>query len=262
MFKLFAGRGPISSQRSAILGSEDIHRWPEVLASLLSNPVTGDIDMIRQLGESLLANGDVCAAHCCFLCIESTGQERLVQLYGALAGDIPAPESIQRTEIAEYAASLGGGSAAAFTSFLPYKLTYATWLADSNQFQKALDYCDVIGRTLRDLPSATVRKCCSPSFLRRVMDLEERCRVRHGAPRPSSSELWRSLIPALYASLLVECGPSDVPSTAGNSTTAGVTTYSASHAAVAATTTTFIPTQVIYGFDLLGFMWFMFSASC
>jgi hypothetical protein len=187
LYKLFAARGQTSA---SLLGAEEIARWPEVLATLLSNPASGYIDMVRQLGDSVLANGDVCAAHACYLCIEDAVGERLVQLYGAHAGAIPTAESIQRTEVAEYAQSLAGSSAM-LMSFLPYKLVYATWLADCSIFDKALDYCDVIGRALKEASPSTLRNATNVGFLRRLVDLVERLKARHSVPRPQSSDLWR-----------------------------------------------------------------------
>lgn len=187
LYKLFAGRGPAAT---SILSEEEISHWPEVLATLLSNPTSGDTDMMRQLGDSLLAAGDVCAAHSCYLSIEVSQGPRTVLLYGARGGSDATPESIQRTEIAEYAASLSG-VASDFATFLPFKLAYATWLADCKMFNKTLDYCDIIARSIQALSPTVQRSTCTPALLRRLIDLEERARSRYNTPRPSTSNLWK-----------------------------------------------------------------------
>ncbi|XP_078472081.1 protein transport protein Sec16A-like isoform X3 [Lampetra planeri] len=140
--------------------------WRPHLAMILSN-ITSNPDLDRRtittMGDTLASKGLVDAAHFCYLMAQvsfdmyNKRSAKLVLLganHSLPLAEFMSNESIQRTEVYEYAQSLGSnGTSATLSNFQPFKLLYASRLAENGLVAQAMQYCEVIGNTVLEHPS-------------------------------------------------------------------------------------------------------------
>ena len=184
--------------QTPVFDSQTLQSWQRSLAAVLCNPSKGDVAYIRHLGDSLLAAGDVYAAHACFLCANEAPRSAVdphcrIALLGAnhrSAGHDRLPLAIQLTEVLEYAKRLGGS-----TDVVPHfhytKLMYAAWLAEVGELKHALAYCDTLARDLRDASPAQLAQY-SLQYVVSLLALGERLRARDmlAALQSNISDFW------------------------------------------------------------------------
>jgi hypothetical protein len=136
-----------------------LSNWRQNLAILASNRSPGDAELLTKLGERLLVEArQVEAAHACFMLVGlapgplGPAREGLLALLG---GDHQAqPQlyanvlSLQRTEAYEWARALTPEAAGQgpLHGLLPYRLLYASMLAEAGMVSEALQYCEAVGK--------------------------------------------------------------------------------------------------------------------
>ncbi|BFI25268.1 COPII coat assembly protein SEC16 [Marchantia polymorpha subsp. ruderalis] len=157
-----------------------LEEWQENLSIMAANRTNGDDRVISHLGDCLWkAKGEVAAAHICYLVADAnfeafTSTARLC-LIGADHWKNPrtfaTPEAIQRTEIYEYSKVLGNPQFI-LVPFQPYKLIYASMLAEAGKTSEALRYCQAVLKTLKTASRAPEVETCRQA----AMALEERLR--------------------------------------------------------------------------------------
>ncbi|KAG6553655.1 hypothetical protein Mapa_004569 [Marchantia paleacea] len=157
-----------------------LEEWQENLSIMAANRTNGDDRVISHLGDCLWkAKGEVAAAHICYLVADAnfeafTSTARLC-LIGADHWTNPrtfaTPEAIQRTEIYEYSKVLGNPQFI-LVPFQPYKLIYASMLAEAGKTSEALRYCQAVLKTLKTASRAPEVETCRQA----AMALEERLR--------------------------------------------------------------------------------------
>uniref|UniRef100_A0A7C9EVL2 Protein transport protein sec16 n=1 Tax=Opuntia streptacantha TaxID=393608 RepID=A0A7C9EVL2_OPUST len=154
--------------------------WEENLAIITANRTTGDELVITHLGDCLWKErGEVTAAHICYLVaeanIESYSESARLCLVGADHLKCPrtyaSPEAIQRTELYEYAKVLGN-SQFIVPPFQPYKLIYASMLAEVGKLSDSLKYCQAALRSLKAGRSSEV-----DAWRHMISALEERIKI-------------------------------------------------------------------------------------
>lgn len=156
---------------------------------LLCNPVSGDLTMIRHLGNSLSGMGDVAAAHACYVCAGDRPSSPWsgaspMQLLGMdkVGSDRFTVEAIRRTEMYEYALGLCSGDGTtttapvAFEDFHVYRLVLATVLAEAGKFDQATKYIDGLGHMVRNTDPAEIRKRFTHTFIVELDALASRLR--------------------------------------------------------------------------------------
>nr|XP_045604397.1 uncharacterized protein LOC123762115 isoform X6 [Procambarus clarkii] len=154
--------------------------WRQHLAMMISNP-TGhtqrDRASIVALGDTLASQGQLYAAHFCYLMAEvewgsySNKDSKLVLIgsshqlpFQAFASN----EAIQCTEVYEFARSLDSSNPLLDT-FQSYKLVYALRLTEYGFPAEALRYCEVISQLVNKTPAPH-----KAEFLSQVYDLASR----------------------------------------------------------------------------------------
>jgi hypothetical protein len=154
------GRWGISSEELA-------NTWKRHLAAIISNrsAATGSDQMIASLGDRLREDGDIMAAHFCFLVggiplsgaaspntkIALLGCDHTIQSTLALQTK-DALSAFERTEALEWARQQGNKKAR-FASFMPFKLIYAMILIGSRERDQALPFLESISVAVPDAPS-------------------------------------------------------------------------------------------------------------
>ncbi|CAM6093265.1 unnamed protein product [Calypogeia fissa] len=163
-----------------VLGSM-LEEWQENLSIMAANRTNGDDRVISHLGDCLWkAKGEVAAAHICYLVadanFESFSSSARLCLVGADHWKNPrtyaTPEAIQRTEVFEYSKVLGNPQFI-LVSFQPYKLIYASMLAEAGKTGEALRYCQAVSKTLKTASRAPEVETCKLA----AASLEERLRI-------------------------------------------------------------------------------------
>ncbi|KAF9978560.1 vesicle coat component, partial [Actinomortierella ambigua] len=138
--------------------SESLAQWRDTLATILSNRTAGDQNAISTLGNLLLKEGWVGAAHICFLLspqasIHSgvdTEQNRLVFIGADFSPHAPYPfyknvNAFQKTEIYEFAGAIKSSGATGGLPFLQaYKISYAWTLVENGMFSEAARYLEAV----------------------------------------------------------------------------------------------------------------------
>ncbi|KAL3685238.1 hypothetical protein R1sor_003260 [Riccia sorocarpa] len=158
-----------------------LEEWQENLSIMAANRTNGDDRVISHLGDCLWkVKGEVAAAHICYLVADAvfepyTSTSRLC-LTGADHWSNPrtfaTPEAIQRTEVYEYSKVLGN-SQFTLVPFQPYKLIYASMLAEAGKTNEALRYCQAVLKTLKTASRAPEVETCRQA----AVALEERLRI-------------------------------------------------------------------------------------
>lgn len=179
-------------------------RWKDLLASTIANQPFGDSSATTALGDYLLANNWVEAAHCCYLLSQGTSifsgigapNVRAV-LYGS-----PNPafsktfhtqlRAIELSEIAEYAISLlpiakGQEAFHGFPHLQAYRLWHAISLAEFGELSLAKRYTDAIKATIRSTTKNTV--FYTGTFLDQLDELNDRLIE---APHADKTKAWIS----------------------------------------------------------------------
>ncbi|XDV38236.1 hypothetical protein PO909_007686 [Leuciscus waleckii] len=160
VYQLMSGRMPAAA---TCCGDEKWGDWRPHLAMVLSNLThTLDLDTrtISTMGDTLASKGLVDAAHFCYLMAQvgfgvytkkSTKMVLISSNHSMPFLKFCSSEAIQRTESYEYAQSLGS-HALSLPNFQVFKFIYACRLAESGLCAQAFHYCEVISRTLLNLP--------------------------------------------------------------------------------------------------------------
>jgi hypothetical protein len=150
--------------------------WKHHLAMIIANSsLDQNSSCIISLGDSLLAQKQLAAAHFCYhiagLSMESSSNKYF--LFGVdhtilSSGFCPDPEQMVRTEILEYALSLNKS-----TFLLPHfqilKFSHTLKLAELGLFKKALRYCESITSFI-----VKDHKKFNPTLLHLINDLSTR----------------------------------------------------------------------------------------
>ncbi|KAI0062273.1 hypothetical protein BV25DRAFT_1804047 [Artomyces pyxidatus] len=185
---------------SAPIPAETLVHWPETAAMIIPGPSIAECSAaLMALGDALLVNQWVEAAHACYLLAPQTAvlggigtpSARMV-LVGALS-PFKSPnfhvdhDAIIFSEIAEFANSLttpakGQEPFSGFPHLQAYKFIRATSLAELGHVQAANRYCEAISTSLNR--SATY---VSPDFLEQLKELSDRL---IGAPQLDKSGSW------------------------------------------------------------------------
>nr|XP_043629529.1 protein transport protein SEC16B homolog [Erigeron canadensis] len=131
--------------------------WEENLAIITANRTRDDELVLIHLGDCLWKEtSNILAAHICYLVAEANfepySDSARLCLIGADHMKYPrtyaSPEAIQRTEVYEYSKLLGN-SQFTLLPFQPYKLIYASMLAEVGKLSDSLKYCQLILRSLK-----------------------------------------------------------------------------------------------------------------
>uniref|UniRef100_A0A8C1Q236 Protein transport protein sec16 n=1 Tax=Cyprinus carpio TaxID=7962 RepID=A0A8C1Q236_CYPCA len=179
VYQLMSGRMPAAA---TCCGDEKWGDWRPHLAMVLSNLThTLDLDTrtISTMGDTLASKGLVDAAHFCYLMAQVgfgvyTKKSTKMVLIGS-NHSLPflkfcSSEAIQRTESYEYAQSLSS-EPLSLPNFQVFKFIYACRLAESGLCAQAFHYCEVISRTLLNLP-----EYFSPVFISQLIQMSVRLR--------------------------------------------------------------------------------------
>ncbi|KAK7143113.1 hypothetical protein R3I93_014318 [Phoxinus phoxinus] len=179
VYQLMSGRMPAAA---TCCGDEKWGDWRPHLAMVLSNLThTMDLDTrtISTMGDTLASKGLVDAAHFCYLMAQvgfgvytkkSTKMVLISSNHSMPFLKFCSSEAIQRTESYEYAQSLGS-HALSLPNFQVFKFIYACRLAESGLCAQAFHYCEVISRTLLNLP-----EYYSPVFISQLIQMSLRLR--------------------------------------------------------------------------------------
>lgn len=130
--------------------------WNSILSTIVTNRTVDDGVAISALGDALLKEGEVFAAHVCYiLCNDPSlfsspadSNGRIVYL-GKNHKLYPSSfyrdwSSLRLTEILEYTLKHASGGVGVPSNLLPYKYIFANWLADLGLTELALKYCDML----------------------------------------------------------------------------------------------------------------------
>ncbi|PKA61089.1 hypothetical protein AXF42_Ash005985 [Apostasia shenzhenica] len=144
---------PALIQSSCMLGD-----WQKNLAIIIANRTKDDELVVTHLGDCLWKERvEVTAAHTCYLVAETNfepySDSARLCLLGADHWKYPrtyaCPDAIQRTELYEYSKVLGN-SQFVLLPFQPYKLIYASMLAEVGKISDSLRYCQAAMKLLRN----------------------------------------------------------------------------------------------------------------
>lgn len=158
-----------------------LNDWQENLAIITANRTKGDERVIVHLGDCLWKErGEVAAAHTCYMVAEANfeyfSDTARLCLIGADHLKYPrtytSPEAIQRTELYEYAKTLGNPQYI-LLSFQPYKLIYANMLAEIGRVSDSLRYCQAVSKILKNAGRAPEVEACRQF----ASSLEDRIRI-------------------------------------------------------------------------------------
>lgn len=174
--------GPFSSAISSPQDSAGgmLKDWLGNLSIIAANPTKGDEQVITHLGDSLWKDqGEVAGAHTCYLVAETSfelfSKEARLCLVGAdhfkYQRTFATPQAIQRTELYEYAKSLGNPQYV-LVPFQPFKLLYAHMLAEAGKITEACRYCQMVTKGLKNAGRGAEIEFCKQS----AVALEERLR--------------------------------------------------------------------------------------
>uniref|UniRef100_A0A8C2K071 Protein transport protein sec16 n=1 Tax=Cyprinus carpio TaxID=7962 RepID=A0A8C2K071_CYPCA len=179
VYQLMSGRMPAAA---TVWETEKWGDWRPHLAMVLSHLThTLDLDTrtISTMGDTLASKGLVDAAHFCYLMAQVgfgvyTKKSTKMVLIGS-NHSLPflkfcSSEAIQRTESYEYAQSLSS-EPLSLPNFQVFKFIYACRLAESGLCAQAFHYCEVISRTLLNLP-----EYFSPVFISQLIQMSVRLR--------------------------------------------------------------------------------------
>ncbi|XP_024543719.1 protein transport protein SEC16A homolog [Selaginella moellendorffii] len=156
-------------------GSGILDHWHEHLALMATNRTSGNDDAITRLGDALWGQKEqVAAAHLCYLLVDQNPEaffsDGRIRLIGADHWKYPrtffTPLAFKRTELYEYVKTKGNPQ---FTlvCFQPYKIVYATMLAEAGQTEEALRYTRAFLKALKQMNK-------DPGLESIAMDLESR----------------------------------------------------------------------------------------
>ncbi|KAH7435616.1 hypothetical protein KP509_06G071900 [Ceratopteris richardii] len=155
--------------------------WLGNLSIIAANPTKGDEQVLKHLGDSLWKDQDeVAGAHTCYLVADTSfelfSKEARLCLIGAdhfkYQRTFATPQAIQRTELYEYAKTLGNPQYV-LVPFQPFKLLYAHMLAEAGRISEASRYCQLVLKNLRSAGRGADVEFCKFS----AAALEERLRL-------------------------------------------------------------------------------------
>ncbi|KAJ3551916.1 hypothetical protein NM688_g4435 [Phlebia brevispora] len=180
--------------------TEILKKWTETAAMMISSPMTAETSSaLTALGDQLLANNWVEAAHACYLLSPQTSPiggagapSVRVVLYGAPSPHVKPnfwkdPDPVIFTEIVEFALSLaaptkGQEAFVGIPHLQPYRLVRASSLAELGHVQLANRYCEAISASLTR-PSAYL----NVTFVEQLRSLADRLVA---APLVDKSGSW------------------------------------------------------------------------
>ncbi|KAF9518189.1 hypothetical protein BS47DRAFT_324942 [Hydnum rufescens UP504] len=148
-------------------------KWSETVATIVSNPAAGEYSSsLTALGDCLLSNNWVEAAHVCYLLSPLTSPVNGVGAPSArvmlVGSENPGAgrnalinfEAIRLTEVMEFSLSLSAPSSKEAFSGLPhlqaYKLVRAFQLAELGYVKEAARYCEAISSILKGYPRGSL----------------------------------------------------------------------------------------------------------
>ncbi len=173
--------------------------WRYHLASILSNQTQGWKKIVIALGDHLLLQGKCHAAHFCFLvsgCPIATSQDRSSRLVligcdhnlerNLVLATNDSLEGYERTEALEWAKRKGNPNAV-ISTLQPFKLKYASMLADYGLHKVSKAYVDNIRkctgiRNTNNYVSSDPRPPYSTEFVEALNILDDRLCVLMGLP--------------------------------------------------------------------------------
>ncbi|EFJ23596.1 hypothetical protein SELMODRAFT_415420 [Selaginella moellendorffii] len=124
-----------------------LEEWQENLAIMAANRINGDERVIMHLGDCLWRHRDEpIFAISARLCLIGADHCKYPRTYAS-------PEAIQRMEVYEFA-RVTGNSQFILLPFQPYKLIYASMLAEAGKINEALRYCQAVLKTLKTVGHA------------------------------------------------------------------------------------------------------------
>lgn len=191
LYSLYAGQGPLAPP-AVSPPCADLADWRASLATIMTNPVRGDVTTIEHLAQSLVAVGDVEAAHICYLCAEHTPDPCRFDSAATLTllglGSAPSPavlppvHTVRLTEVLEFARAQAseGADLQGIHGFHTFKLALAAALADAGHTDRALQYCNSMARQIQCTPQDSINSIYSLFFLTQLRDLAASLRG-HGA---------------------------------------------------------------------------------
>ncbi|KAF9945845.1 hypothetical protein BGZ72_000921 [Mortierella alpina] len=165
--------------------STSLGQWRDTLVMILSNRTSGDQTAISSLGDLLLKEGWVEAAHICYLLSPQSSvhsgpdaQLNRLVLIGADANPHAFPfyknvEAFQKTEIYEFACALRSAGATGGLPFLQaYKLIYVWTLVELGMFSEAGRYLASVEAIVKTQTKGS--PYYNTVFLERMKDITER----------------------------------------------------------------------------------------
>lgn len=175
--------GPFPSAASTTQDSAGgmLRDWLGNLSIIAANPTKGDEQVITHLGDSLWKDqGEVAGAHTCYLVADTSfepfSKEARLCLVGAdhfkFQRTFATPQAIQRTELYEYAKTIGNPQYV-LVPFQPFKLLYAHMLAEAGRITEATRYCQIVLKNLKSAGRGPEIEFCKQS----AVALEERLRL-------------------------------------------------------------------------------------
>ncbi|KAG0005684.1 hypothetical protein BGZ80_005405, partial [Entomortierella chlamydospora] len=161
-------------------------QWRDTLIMILSNRTSGDQSAISSLGDMLLKEGWVEAAHICYLLSPQSSvhsgldaQSNRLVLIGADASPhaiFPFYKNVgafQKTEIYEFACALrSSGATGGLPFFQAYKLIYIWTLVEWGMFSEAGRYLESVEAIVKSQPKGS--PYYNIVFLERLKDITER----------------------------------------------------------------------------------------
>ncbi|XP_077969364.1 uncharacterized protein LOC120345146 isoform X5 [Styela clava] len=168
VYQLMSGRQPAAA---TCVSEEGWGDWRPHLAMILSNPTSSaslDMRAVLTMGDTLSSRGLLHAAHFCYLMSSTplgyygrpTSKMVLLGANHTLSFlEFASLDSIRRTEIYEYAISLGknqrsSDAATVLPTFQLYKFIYACKLAEYGLIAQALHYCERIAKSVCRSPTS------------------------------------------------------------------------------------------------------------
>ncbi|KAF9191283.1 vesicle coat component [Haplosporangium sp. Z 11] len=163
-----------------------LDQWRDTLVMILSNRTSGDQTAISSLGDMLIKEGWVEAAHICYLLSPQSSvhsgpdaQLNRLVLIGADANPHAAipfyknTEAFQKTEIYEFASALRSAGATGGLPFLQaYKLIYVWTLVELGMFSEAGRYLESVEAIVKSQTKGS--PYYNTVFLERLKDITER----------------------------------------------------------------------------------------
>lgn len=192
--------------------SYTLQNWRKSLTMILNNRIGQEDSAITSLGQSLLASGQIYAAHfCLLLCIkpaigpvdDTNAIFSLIGLQNSIIGGwtLEKNEAVIMSEIYEFAMTLAQPKSSGLPHLLAFKLQRAHLLTDAGHVAAAKRYCEGITAALKVLPKTTAH--LHHVLIEQLRDLSHRIDQNPGEETPSwlGSKIARPKIDNIWGSL-------------------------------------------------------------